>query len=185
MRGLHHCRTGQRLQLRGRAFPFVRPRRILPPVKQTPPLTKDLNAYGYQTEIRVRLSETDAVGIVFFGSFSAFLDVGRMDYLNHLGLQRLDGAVRDLIPGAVAGVELSFESPARYNDTLVVHVRIAHLGRTSYTFHMLITNKRSRSTVALGRLSLVWLDDAFKPMPLPDEFRRAVREFEGAALLEA
>jgi len=161
-----------------------RAQRILPSVRTHPPPTRDLNAYGFQTEIRVRLSETDAVGIVFFGSFSAFLDVGRMDYLNHLGLQRLDGAVRDLIPGAVAGVELSFEAPARYNDTLVVHVRIAHLGRTSYTFHMLIMNKRTRSTVALGRLSLVWLDEAFRPLPLPEEFRRAVREFEGASLAE-
>ena len=150
-------------------------------MKPIPPPTRDLNAYGFQTEIRVRLSETDAVGIVFFGSFSAFLDVGRMDYLNHLGLQRLDGAVRDLIPGAVAGVELSFESPARYNDTLVVHARIAHLGRTSYTFHMLITDKRHPRVVATGQLTLVWLDDQFRPSPLPAEFRSVMEAFESAS----
>ncbi|MFZ4734337.1 MAG: acyl-CoA thioesterase [Bradymonadia bacterium] len=146
--------------------------------------TQDRNAYGFQTEIRVRLSETDAVGIVFFGSFSAFLDVGRMDYLGHLGLHGFDGAVKDLIPGAVVGVGLQFKSPARYNDTLIVHVRIAHLGRTSYTFHMLLTNKRTRDIVALGRLSLVWLDADFRPTPLPEAFRVAIREFEGSALRE-
>jgi acyl-CoA thioester hydrolase len=92
--------------------------------------------------------------------------------------------VKDLIPGAVVGVGLQFKSPARYNDTLIVHVRIAHLGRTSYTFHMLLTNKRTRDIVALGRLSLVWLDADFRPTPLPEAFRVAIREFEGSALRE-
>ncbi len=147
-------------------------------------VTHDLNAYGFHTELRVRLSETDAVGIVFFGSFAAYFDVGRMDYLAHLGLHGFDGAVRDLIPGAVVRQEAQFHSPARYNDILVLHVRIAEIGRSSYTFHFLATNKRNRALVASGLLSLVWLDEAFKPVAVPDGFRDAIREFEGEHLHE-
>lgn len=145
--------------------------------------TLDRNAYNFQTEIRVRLSETDAVGIVFFGSYSSYMDVGRMDYLNHLGLQRFDGKVRDLIPGAVVGATLEFKSPARYNDVLIVNTRMARLGRTSYTFHFLLSHKRSRDVAALGTLTLVWLDDAWAPTPLPEEFRRIVGDFEGPHLI--
>ena len=101
-------------------------------------VTHDRNAYPFMTEIRVRLSETDAVGIVYFGSFSTYMDVGRMDYLNHLGLTRLDGPVRDLIPGAVVNAQLTFLSPARYTDILLLHGRVARIGKTSYTFHCLI-----------------------------------------------
>lgn len=147
-------------------------------------ISRDLNHYGYSTEIRVRLSETDAVGIVFFGSFALYFDVGRMDYLGHLGLHRLDGPVRDLIPGAVVHQEVNFHSPARYNDILVVHTRIARIGGTSYTFHFLINDKRSRRTVATGELTLAWLDEAFRPIAVPDTFRRVVREFEGPNLAE-
>lgn len=147
--------------------------------------TLDRNAYAFQTEVRVRLSETDAVGIVFFGSFSAYMDVGRMDYLNNLGLQRLDGRVRDLIPGAVVAAHVEFRAPARYNDIVLLHVRMARLGRTSYTFHFLMTQKRTRDIVALGQLSLVWLDAEFRPVPLPDEFRRAVLAFEGPNVVDA
>jgi acyl-CoA thioester hydrolase len=150
-----------------------------------PLVSDDRGSYGFSTEIRVRLSETDAVGIVFFGSFSAFFDVGRMDYLAHLGLHKMDGAVRDLIPGAVVHQEVSFASPARYNDELVVHVRIADLGRTSYTFHFLVTNKRSRSNVACGSLTLVWLNEDFQPVALPAAFTDAVREFERELLGES
>ena len=145
------------------------------------PVTHDRNAYPFQTEIRVRLSETDAVGIVYFGSFSTYMDVGRMDYLNHLGLTRLDGPVRDLIPGAVVQASLSFHSPARYNDILVLHVRVARIGKTSYTFHYLIQDKRSPRVIATGQVTLVWLGPDFKPMAIPDEFRAAIEAFEGGS----
>lgn len=151
----------------------------------TPSISQDRNDYAFSTEIRVRLSETDAVGIVYFGSFSTYLDVGRMDYLSHLGLdqQRFAhhaGHIAHLPPGAVASVQLQFHAPARYKDTLVVHVRVAQLGRTSYTFHMLITDKRHPRVVATGQLTLVWLDDQFKPSPLPAEFRSVIEAFESA-----
>ena len=144
--------------------------------------TRDLNDSGFSTEIRVRLSETDAVGIVFFGSFALYFDVGRMDYLAQLGLNHMDGAVKDLIPGAVVHQEAHFHSPARYNDIVIVHVRMARVGTTSYTFQFLLQQKRTREVVCTGSLTLAWLDDDFKPMHIPDTFREAIRGFEGARL---
>lgn len=145
----------------------------------TTEVSRDRNFYNFQTEVRVRLAETDAVGIVFFGSYTAYMDVGRMDYLNHLGLTRHEGTVRDLIPGAVVHAEMSYHAPARYNDVLVLNVRLAALGETSYTFHFLIENKRDRSVSATGVMKLVWLDAGFEPTPLPEDFRSTVETFEG------
>lgn len=140
--------------------------------------TRDRNAYRFRTEVRVRLSETDAVGIVFFGSYSTYMDVGRMDYLENLGLTRHGGAVRDLIPGAVVSSSAQFHAPARYNDVLEIGVRLAHMGSSSYRFEFLITNKRSAKTVATGQLTLVWLGDDFTAMPIPRDFRDTVDAFE-------
>ncbi len=148
-------------------------------------VSRDLNHYGFTTEIRVRLSETDAVGIVFFGSFGVYLDVGRMDYLNHLGVGAFAGEVPGLTPGAVVAQSVRFRRPAHYNDVLVMHVRVAHIGTTSYTFHFLISDKRTRAEIATGKLSLVWLDSGFQPEPVPEAFRALVREFEGEHLSEA
>lgn len=153
-----------------------------PPLTTPDQVSLDRNLYKFQTEVRVRLSETDAVGIVFFGSFSAYMDVGRMDYLQHLGLSQFGGPIRDLIPGAVVGAALSFRSPARYNDVLLLHVRIARVGRTSYTFHLMIEQKRDRQLVATGVLTLVWLDEQFKPHDIPSAFLDRVRAFEGPHL---
>lgn len=149
-----------------------------------PVISRDLNDYGYQTEVRVRLSETDAVGIVFFGSFASYMDVGRMDYLGYLGVTPKEGRIPGLIPGAVVAQVANFHSPARYNDALVINVRMARIGRTSYTLHFLITAKRSRQVVSTGALTLAWLDDDFQPVQVPEEFRETVRAFEGDLLDE-
>ena len=143
-----------------------------------------LNDYGFSTEVRVRLSETDAVGVVFFGTYAHYFDIGRMDYLAHLGLNKLDGPVRDLIPGLVVGQQAEFKSSARYNDVLTIFVRIATIGETSYTFHLKVVNKRTRATVANGSLTLVWMDDKQQPIRVPEHVRKVVREFEGDALHE-
>lgn len=149
---------------------------------RAPGQTLDRNAYHFRTEVRVRLSETDAVGIVYFGSFATYMDVGRMDYLNNLGLTRLDGPVRDLIPGAVVHHDADFRRPARYNDILEVNVRIARIGRASYTFHFLITDRRSAAVVATGAMTLAWLDADFRPVAVPQRFIDEVSAFEGDRL---
>lgn len=141
-------------------------------------ISTDLNDYGFSTSLRVRLSETDAVGIVFFGSFATFFDVGRMDYLENLGVSDFRGVIPELIPGVVIHHESRFHTPARYADTLIVHVRIAELGNTSYTFHFLGTKKKTREVVVTGALTLCWLDDAQQPTRIPQAFRDAVVGFE-------
>ena len=147
-------------------------------------ISRDLNDYGYQTEVRVRLSETDAVGIVFFGSFASYMDVGRMDYLGYLGVTPQDGRIPGLIPGAVVSQHANFHAPARYNENLSIHVRMAHIGTTSYTMHFLMIRKRTREVVSTGALTLAWLDDDFRPMRVPDTFRETIAAFEGSRLAE-
>ena len=149
-----------------------------------PEFSDDLSDYGFSTEVRVRLSETDAVGIVFFGSFASYFDVGRMDYLANLNLNRFGGAIRDLIPGAIVAYETRFKSPARYNDVLTIFVRISEIGNTSYTFHFKIVNKATRMVVANGSLTIVWMNAKQEPITVPDDFRDVIRTFEGDGLNE-
>ena len=55
----------------------------------------DNSAFHFSTDIRVRLPETDAMGIVFHGNFFTYLEVGRVDYLRNLGLSEGIRPIRD------------------------------------------------------------------------------------------
>ena len=144
-----------------------------------PTVSKNPEDYRFKTQVRVRLPETDAVGIVYFGNYSVYMDVGRMDYLEQLDLPREDWPIKDLVPGAVVSNSLNYHAPARYNDVIDVHVKIANLGGSSYTFHVLFTRGEAQTILATGQLTLVWLDENFEVIQMPDEFRDPIQAYEG------
>lgn len=144
----------------------------------------DRKDFNFSTELRVRLPETDAFGIVFHANFFIYFDVARVDYLRNLG------ALRFISPeharnNALVHATADFRSPARFDDVLVVHARISDIGKASFTFEFLATHKAANRLVATGRTTLVVVDEkTWKPSPVPQEFRDIVRRFEGAGLKE-
>ncbi len=138
--------------------------------------------YHFSTEIRVRLPETDAMGIAFHGSFFTYFDVGRMDYLRNLGLTEANRPTKGF-SNVVVHASCDFKSPARFDDPLVVQVRISEIGRTSFRFEFHITHKRENRLVAQGCSVHVALDETtWKPISVPEDFRKVIQAYEGTSL---
>lgn len=142
-------------------------------------------SFNFSTELRVRLPETDAMGIVFHGNFFTYMDVGRMDYLRNLGLAEDNRPIKSF-SNVIRAAACEFESPARFDDLLVVHVKIAEIGNSSFKFQFLIIHKRENRVVARGSSVHVAINEnTWKPISVPLEFRQVIRSFEGASLKEA
>lgn len=140
-------------------------------------------SFKFTTEIRVRLPETDSLGVVYHGCFFTYFDVARMDYLRGLGLleQFRKGESLNLIVHASA----DFRSPARFDDVIVVHVRVRRIGESSVNFEFQVTGKQDGRLVSEGRSVHSFIDpETWQPTRVPDEFRSAVRAYEGPALDE-
>jgi len=137
----------------------------------------DAAGFHFSTEVRVRLPETDAMGIVFHGTYFTYLEVGRVDYLMNLDLVEDNRPIRDF-DNVVAAAHLDFRAPARLHDLLAIDVRVRDIGGASFTFDFRIRNKRSNVIVAEGYTTHCALDDHFKPMRVPDSFRETIGGFE-------
>jgi acyl-CoA thioester hydrolase len=140
--------------------------------------------FHFATEVRVRLPETDAFGIVFHGCFFTYFDVARMDYVRNLGMQDFLRPISGFT-APIAHASADFRSPARFDDVLVVHARVAEIGRTSFTMEFRVVHKARNAVVAEGRTVQVVVDEtSWKAIAVPDSFRSKVRAFEGAGLVE-
>ena len=140
-------------------------------------------SFKFSAELRVRLPETDALGVVYHGYFLTYFDVARMDYLRGLGLleQFRKGESLNLVVHASA----DFRSPARFDDVLVVHVRVRRIGESSVTFDFRVNSKPDARLVAEGRSVHSFIDSkTWQPIRVPEEFRKAVRAYEGGTLEE-
>lgn len=136
-----------------------------------------LDDFRFHHTLRVRWAEADMQGIVFNGHYLTYADVGITEYFRAMG-QTYSGetgvngsdffAVRTL---------LEYRSPARFDEMLDVHVRIARLGNSSMQF--LIGIYRGEELLVNGEIVYVHADQSSRrPSPIPNSFRSAVTEFE-------
>ena len=135
-----------------------------------------------RTRLRVRLAETDAQGVVYYGSFFAYFEVGRLGLLRAAGFD----LARPWAEGSfyIVAAACDYKSFARYNDRLLLETRVGRIGRSSVKFeHELWLEDDEGEGQGQGRLcarahdTLVWLDAAGRPAPLPEQLRDALAGF--------
>ncbi len=74
--------------------------------------------------MRVRYAETDQMGVVYHANYLVWFEVGRVELMRVCGLpySRLEQEFSCMI--AVAGVEVRYRLPARYDDEILVRTRL-------------------------------------------------------------
>lgn len=136
--------------------------------------------YRHATQVRVRNYEIDWQGIVHNAVYLHYFEVGRVAYLQELGIQIDVNTIQHESRVVVARNEIDYLSPARFDEQLAVMTRIAELGRTSFTFEGWIEDSSTLRPIAENRSVHVWLDSkGAAPMQLPPEFIATVVAFEG------
>ena len=77
-----------------------------------------------EARLRVRYAETDQMGVVYHANYLVWFEVGRVEMLRSFDLpySRLEQEFGCMI--AVAGAEVRYRSPARYDDDIAVRTRL-------------------------------------------------------------
>jgi acyl-CoA thioester hydrolase len=133
--------------------------------------------FHFNTEVRVRLPETDAMGIVFHGNYFTYLEVGRVDYLRNLKLSEGVRPIKEF-ENVVVAAHLDFKSPAGLDDCITIDVRTRDIRNSSFTFEFRLRNKSTNRVIASGYTTHCAIDDAFAPIAVPDHFREVIEAFE-------
>ncbi|HDZ55575.1 MAG TPA: acyl-CoA thioesterase [Pseudomonas xinjiangensis] len=137
-------------------------------------MTQDEFKFSYP--LRVRWAEADLQGIVFNGHYLTYADVGITEYFRAMGqAYSAETGVQGADFFAVRTL-LEYRSPARFDDMVDVHVRIARLGNSSMQF--LIGIYREGELLVNGEIVYVHAGHDRRPSPIPESFRSAVTHFE-------
>ncbi|MDP4586583.1 MAG: acyl-CoA thioesterase, partial [Flavobacteriales bacterium] len=75
--------------------------------------------YTNKIEIRVRYSETDRMGYVYYGHYAQYFEVARVEALRNLGIS-YRSMEEDGIMLPVASYSIKYLKPAVYDDLLTV-----------------------------------------------------------------
>jgi acyl-CoA thioester hydrolase len=135
--------------------------------------------------LRVRWAEVDMQKVVFNAHYLTYIDTAIAEYWREIGLPYPEGYVdRYGADVFLRKATVEYLGSAHYDDNLSVLCRVAALGRTSMTMRFEIWRDGNGADTLLVTADLVYVNvDATtkKPMPLPDELKTRVREYERTA----
>jgi acyl-CoA thioester hydrolase len=144
---------------------------------------KEKPPFRFSAQTRVGFSDTDAQGIVYYGRYLPYFDLARVEYHRNLDLLGMDIGKEGQEFVMRAGT-IEYLAPAVFDDLIEVYVRVSHIGRTSVTFELAAYRERDDLLLVTATQTLVLVDlDERKAVPIPDEYKEAIRAFEGEALL--
>lgn len=108
----------------------------------------------HTNEVKVYYEETDCYGVVWHGSYIKWLEIGRVELSNLLGVQ-FQELENQNIQMPVVDLNLRYKSPAKIMDELIIETTIGELKKTSLTFAHKIINKNTGSLILSATSTVV------------------------------
>lgn len=132
--------------------------------------------YISETTVRVRYAETDKMGYVYYGNYTQYYEVGRVEALRALGTsykEMEDNGV--MLP--VYTCNLKYLKPALYDDLLVIKTTIKELPTLKISFDYEIFNQNNE-LLNIGSTTLVFINiSTNKPCRAPESFMEKIKHF--------
>lgn len=125
-------------------------------------------------KMTVKMHDTDAAGIIFFGHQFAMVHDAYEEFLESIGFSfaKLLRECDFFIP--IIHAEADYHSPLFVGDRLTIKVRISKVGKTSFVADYEICDTKN-SVVGNAQTVHVTIDKKTrKKIPLPDKFRQAL-----------
>src|SRR5689334_17780970 len=124
-------------------------------------------------ELRVRYGECDPQGIVFNPNYLAYFDHTVTELWRASAIGSWEAMVERGIDVVVGEANVRFRSPARFDDLIALHARIAKFGTTSLTLEIEIL--RDQELLVEGWLRQVFVDArTWQKTEIPDWVRDAL-----------
>lgn len=119
------------------------------------------------TKVRVRYSETDQMGYVYYGNYAAFYEVARVEMLRGLGMSYKDMENTGIMM-PVLELKCKYIKPARYDEELTINVIVKEKPKTRITFFYEVYNEQN-TLINIGETTLVFVDIKKSKPCLPSE----------------
>ena len=139
-----------------------------------------LEGFKFSCPVRVRYSEVDRQGIVYYSRYLEYVDVAHTEYFRAVGFEYRDLIERHGFDPSVVQATLDYKRPARFDDILNVHARVVAVGRTSVRMEFQVVREPDNEQIARAQIVYVNLDkDTHSSRPVPETLRRHIEAYEG------
>lgn len=117
----------------------------------------------YESKIRVRYAETDAMGIVYHSNYYVWFEVGRGDFLRRFDMSYKQMEEMGIILPVVE-THCRYRIPAQYDDLLTIRTQVKELGAVKLSFQYQVIRDLDNTLLAEGETVHAFTDKTKKPL---------------------
>ncbi|MBW4829580.1 MAG: acyl-CoA thioesterase [Clostridiaceae bacterium] len=124
-----------------------------------------------ETTIRVRYKETDQMGIVYYGNYFTWFEVGRNEFFRELGLTC--GELEEeqvLLPVIETGCK--YISSAKFDEEVIIKTKLTKLEGVRLTLEYEIYRKDNNELLVEGFTKHAFVDKSLKPVRFRKKFKK-------------
>lgn len=135
-------------------------------------------AQPFVVEDYVRWSDVDFAGIIFYGAYMRFFEIGETELFRAAGVPYGEVFDRFDIWLPRAHLDCDFHYPARLDDRLQVAAYFTRFGTSSIAINFDVVHVGAGQLAASGHVVLVCTDrKTLRPQPLPPALRSALESY--------
>ncbi|NQX82350.1 MAG: acyl-CoA thioesterase [Flavobacteriaceae bacterium] len=128
-----------------------------------------------QLKIRVRYSETDQMGYVYYGNYASYFEIARTEWLRKLEISYKEMEQNGvMLP--VHSMNIKYIRPAKYDDKLLVTVKIKSRPTSKIEFEYTVHNQNDE-LLTIGETILVFVDmNKKRPIRIPENILSKIED---------
>jgi acyl-CoA thioester hydrolase len=129
----------------------------------------------HDAQVRVRYAETDQMGVVYYGNYFVWFEIGRVELMRALGFEYKLMETEDDCFIVVAEASCRYRQSAKYDEILRVRTRISQAGNRVVKYAYEILRDYDGALLATGETTHVICGKDGRPKQLPQKYREKFR----------
>ena len=124
--------------------------------------------------LRTRYAETDQMGVVYYGNYPQYLELGRVEWLRAIGLTYKEMEAEGIMMPVVS-LQIQYKKPALYDELITIRTKLKDLPSTKLEFDYEILNEKGE-LLSTANTILVFVDaKTFRPVRCPEKVLDLIR----------
>ena len=124
--------------------------------------------------LRTRYAETDQMGVVYYGNYPQYLELGRVEWLRSIGFT-YKAMEEEGIMMPVVSLQIQYKKPALYDELITIRTKLKELPSTKIEFDYEILNEKGE-LLSTANTVLVFVDArTFKPVRCPEKVLKLIK----------
>ena len=131
----------------------------------------------HRLDITIYYEDTDSGGVVYYANYLRYMERGRTEYLESIGISLKDLMSKDTL-FTVNYAEVHYRSYAQYGDIITIESRISEVTAATFVVAHRLVRKKTGKQIANGMTRLVCVSRSGlgKPKRLPDDVRKRLED---------